>query len=109
MTADETHYCDLMMSLDCLLSNLSEVLKGHAICPGCDLCINAQGMEYTTQMFYGSLYSHAPSASVQRFLEETEDEPFDLLSAPAMPAPADAPRSAAAELPPATQKPYWIA
>lgn len=95
MTAEENHYWNLLMTMDALLFHLREIMDDHKNCPGCRLCWDAQGMEYTIEGYFGSLLGEAPVNALARFKKETEEDVEDLailgLSPPCPAAPADAP------------------
>lgn len=109
-------YFGMLMGLHVAQGHLRDVLREHADCDGCNLCIDATGMEYTIKLYLEMVASDAPAEAIGRFDREIapDDELADeiaqaLAARPATPeknepaSPGNAP-----ELPTQRTTPYWL-
>lgn len=96
---DISHYFDVLTGMDAVLYHLRRVLEDHRDCDGCDLCIAAQGAEYTMDIYNDLFMADAPAEARHCFRLEFEPDPE----------PQPTPTHIAAKPPAvAKAKPYWI-
>lgn len=102
----EDLYYGLLVGFDHLMAKLRDVGHAHRDCEGCQLCLDAQGIAHTVQIYWGLTFSSAPSEAVQRFHRDFAKLEEEARAAEEKAAPA--PVVVTKPPTPKESHPYWL-